>query len=180
MAGIKLRMPPGEFWQFLGQSLGANPTPMAYAEVYTALQTGAIDGQDNPLVADGSMKFYEVTSQFVLTNHVVGYDILAVSKKAWEPEARSSRRRSRRPPTRPSTRAPRSTTRRRGGDRVLQGGRQASLHARPERLPRPSRRRSISTNTAKSWPKGTLEQHQRGQVEALPPAEVPRPRPAFP
>ena len=48
MAGIKLRMPGGDAWQFLGQALGANPTPMAYAEVYTGLQTGAIDGQDNP------------------------------------------------------------------------------------------------------------------------------------
>ena len=47
MAGIKLRMPGGDAWQFLGQALGANPTPMAYAEVYTGLQTGAIDGQDN-------------------------------------------------------------------------------------------------------------------------------------
>ena len=41
MAGIKLRMPGGDAWQFLGQSLGANPTPMAYAEVYTGLQSGA-------------------------------------------------------------------------------------------------------------------------------------------
>src|SRR5215213_119056 len=83
LAGIKLRMPPGEFWQFLGESLGANPTPVAYAELYTALQSGAVDGQDNPLVAGRSMKFYEVTSQFILTSHVLGYDMLAVSKKAW-------------------------------------------------------------------------------------------------
>jgi TRAP-type transport system periplasmic protein len=83
LAGIKLRMPPGEFWQFLGESLGANPTPVAYAELYTSLQSGAVDGQDNPLVAGRSMKFYEVTSQFILTNHVLGYDMLAVSKKAW-------------------------------------------------------------------------------------------------
>ena len=83
LAGVKLRMPPGEFWQFLGESLGANPTPVAYAELYTALQSGAVDGQDNPLVAGRSMKFYEVTSQFILTNHVLGYDMLAVSKKAW-------------------------------------------------------------------------------------------------
>ena len=83
LAGVKLRMPPGEFWQFLGESLGANPTPVAYAELYTALQAGAVDGQDNPLVSGRSMKFYEVTSQFILTNHVLGYDILAVSKKAW-------------------------------------------------------------------------------------------------
>jgi TRAP-type C4-dicarboxylate transport system substrate-binding protein len=84
LAGIKLRMPPGEFWQFLGESIGANPTPVAFAELYTALQAGAVDGQDNPLVSGRTMKFYEVTSQFVLTNHVIGYDVLAVSKKAWE------------------------------------------------------------------------------------------------
>jgi TRAP-type C4-dicarboxylate transport system substrate-binding protein len=84
MAGIKLRMPPGEFWQFLGESIGASPTPVAFAEVYTALQTGAIDGQDNPLVTSRLMKFYEVTTQFVLTGHVVGYDVMAVSKKAWD------------------------------------------------------------------------------------------------
>jgi len=83
MAGIKLRMPAGEFWQFLGESLGANPTPVAYAELYTALQSGAVDGQDNPLVTARSMKFYEVTTQFVLTSHVIGYDVLSVSKKAW-------------------------------------------------------------------------------------------------
>jgi TRAP-type transport system periplasmic protein len=84
MAGVKLRMPPGEFWQFLGESIGANPTPVAFAELYTALQAGAVDGQDNPLVSGRTMKFYEVTSQFVLTSHVIGYDVLAVSKKAWE------------------------------------------------------------------------------------------------
>jgi TRAP-type transport system periplasmic protein len=84
MAGIKLRMPPGEFWQFLGESIGANPTPVAYAEVYTALQTGAIDGQDNPLVASRLMKFYEVTTQFVLTGHVIGYDVMSVTTKVWD------------------------------------------------------------------------------------------------
>src|SRR3954447_7601987 len=83
LAGVKLRMPPGEFWQFLGESIGANPTPVAFAELYTALQTGTVDGQDNPLLSGRVMKFYEVTSQFVLTSHVIGYDMLAVSKKAW-------------------------------------------------------------------------------------------------
>src|SRR5215217_2825680 len=62
MAGIKLRMPAGEFWQFLGESLGANPTPIAFAELYTALQSGTVGGQDNPLVSGRTMKFYEVTS----------------------------------------------------------------------------------------------------------------------
>ncbi|MGF1630647.1 MAG: TRAP transporter substrate-binding protein DctP [Kiloniellaceae bacterium] len=84
MAGFKLRMPGGDAWQFLGTALGANPTPMAYAEVYTGLQTGAIDGQDNPLPNDYNMKFYEVTSQIVLTSHLIGFDLFAVSKETWD------------------------------------------------------------------------------------------------
>ena len=83
MAGIKLRMPGGEAWQFLGKSLGANPVAMDYAEVYTGLQTGAIDGQDNPLPNVQNMKFYEVMSQIVLTSHLVGFDVLSVSSKTW-------------------------------------------------------------------------------------------------
>jgi TRAP-type C4-dicarboxylate transport system substrate-binding protein len=84
MAGIKLRMPGGDAWQFLGTSLGANPTPMAYAEVYTGLQTGAIDGQDNPLPNVENMKFYEVMDQIVLTSHLVGFDLLVISNAAWD------------------------------------------------------------------------------------------------
>ena len=84
MAGIKLRMPGGDAWQFLGTALGANPTPMAYAEVYTGLQTGAIDGQDNPLPNVENMKFCEVMDQIVLTSHLVGYDLLVISKTAWD------------------------------------------------------------------------------------------------
>src|SRR3546814_14042782 len=56
---------------------------MAYAEVYTGLQTGAIDGQDNPLPNVENMKFYEVMSQIVLTSHLVGFDLLTVSSKVW-------------------------------------------------------------------------------------------------
>ena len=48
LAGIKLRMPPSEAWQFLGKALGANPLPMAFTELYTALQSGAIDGPGQP------------------------------------------------------------------------------------------------------------------------------------
>ncbi len=83
LAGVKLRMPGGDAWQLLGRSLGANPTPMAYAEVYTGLQTGAIDGQDNPLPNVQNMKFYEVMSQIVLTSHLVGYDLLSINLKTW-------------------------------------------------------------------------------------------------
>ncbi len=84
LAGVKLRMPGGDAWQFLGQSLGANPVPMAYPEVYTGLQTGAIDGQDNPLPNVQNMKFYEVSGQIVLTSHLVGFDLLTVSSKVWK------------------------------------------------------------------------------------------------
>lgn len=83
LAGVKLRMPGGDAWQFLGQSLGANPTPMAYGEVYTGLQSGAVDGQDNPLPNVQNMKFYEVMSQIVLTSHLVGFDLLCVTNRAW-------------------------------------------------------------------------------------------------
>ncbi|MGR3496056.1 TRAP transporter substrate-binding protein DctP [Citreimonas sp.] len=81
--GITMRMPGGDAWQFLGEAIGANPTPLAYSEVYTALQTGAIDGQDNPLPNDYNMKFYEVTSQIVMTGHLVGFDVLAISAELW-------------------------------------------------------------------------------------------------
>ncbi|MBB4122619.1 sialic acid TRAP transporter substrate-binding protein SiaP [Martelella radicis] len=79
MAGIKLRMPGGDSWQFLGKAIGANPVPIPYPEVYTALQTGVIDGQDNPLPNDKAMKFYEVTDQIVLTGHNVGFGMLIMS-----------------------------------------------------------------------------------------------------
>ena len=86
------------------------PTPMAYAEVYTGLQTGAIDGQDNPLPNVQNMKFYEVMSQIVLTSHLVGFDLLTREpedlERAWR---RPSRSPSRPRPTRRSPGAPPST-----------------------------------------------------------------------
>ncbi len=84
LAGVNLRMPGTDAWQFLGKALGANPTPMAFTEIYTALQTGSVDGQDNPLPTVVDSKFYEVTSQIVLTGHLVDLNYLAFSKKAWD------------------------------------------------------------------------------------------------
>ena len=83
LAGIKLRMPAGDAWQLLGRSLGANPTPLAFAETYTALQTGAVDGQDNPLPNVQAVKFYEVMSQIVLTSHLIAFDVLCMNLKTW-------------------------------------------------------------------------------------------------
>ena len=56
---------------------------MAFAETYTGLQTGAVDGQDNPLPNVNAVKFYEVMSQIVLTSHLIGYDLLSMNLKAW-------------------------------------------------------------------------------------------------
>ncbi len=84
LAGVKLRMPPAPAWVFLGKALGANPTPVAFSELYMALQTGTVDGQDNPLPTDKDAKFYEVTKQIVLTNHLVDGVILMTNKQTWD------------------------------------------------------------------------------------------------
>ena len=84
LAGVNLRMPGTDAWHFLGKALGANPTPMAFTEVYTALQTGSVDGQDNPLPTVVDAKFYEVTKQIALTSHLVDLNYVAFSKSVWD------------------------------------------------------------------------------------------------
>lgn len=84
LAGVNLRMPGSDAWLFLGKALGANPTPIAFAEVYTALQTGSVDGQDNPLPTVVDSKFYEVTKQISLTSHLVDLNYIALSKAVWD------------------------------------------------------------------------------------------------
>mgnify|MGYP000918294336 CR=1 FL=1 len=84
MAGIKLRMPGSETWQFLGGALGANPTPLAFEEVYLAMQTGTIDGLENPLPDAMAAKFYEVSKQVVLTGHMVSNIFFTLAKGYWD------------------------------------------------------------------------------------------------
>ncbi|WP_333847978.1 TRAP transporter substrate-binding protein DctP [Phaeobacter italicus] len=84
LAGVNLRMPGTDAWQFLGKALGASPTPLAFTEVYTALSTGAVDGQDNPLPTVVDKKFYEVTKQIALTSHLVDLNYIALSKETWD------------------------------------------------------------------------------------------------
>ena len=83
LKGVKLRMPGSKEWLFLGNALGATATPLAFGEVYMGLKTGTIDGQDNPLPTVRAAKFYEVTQQIVLTNHLVDSLFIAVSNKTW-------------------------------------------------------------------------------------------------
>lgn len=79
-----LRMPTSEAWLAAGESLGAKTTPLAYSEVYGALQNGTIDAQDNPLPAVKSAKFYEVTKQICLTYHIIDAELLAINTKFWD------------------------------------------------------------------------------------------------
>ncbi len=83
LKGVKLRMPGTKEWLFMGESLGATATPLPLAEVYLALKTGTIDGQDNPLPSVKVWKFYEVTKQIVLTSHFVSGQFLGVSNTFW-------------------------------------------------------------------------------------------------
>jgi tripartite ATP-independent transporter DctP family solute receptor len=84
LSGVNLRMPGTDAWQFLGKALGANPTPMAFTEIYTALQSGSVDGQDNPLPTVVDAKFFEVTKQVALTSHLVDLNYVAFSKAVWD------------------------------------------------------------------------------------------------
>jgi len=83
LKGLKLRMPGSEAWQFLGNALGGNATPLAFEEIYLALQTGTIDGLENPLTDIISSKFYEVAKQIVLTNHQVSNTFFAMPVAFW-------------------------------------------------------------------------------------------------
>ena len=69
--GLNLRVPNAASWIMMGEALGASPTPLAYSEVYLALQTGTVDGQDNPLPSTYNAKFYEVAPCINMTNHLI-------------------------------------------------------------------------------------------------------------
>jgi TRAP-type transport system periplasmic protein len=84
LKGVKLRMPGSKEWLFLGEALGATATPLAFGEVYLALKTGTIDGQDNPLPTVRAAKFHEVTKQVVMTGHLVDGLFITVSSRVWK------------------------------------------------------------------------------------------------
>ncbi len=92
MKGVNLRMPNAPSWIDAGKSLGANVTPVAYAETYTALQTGTVDAQDNPLPGTFAMKFYEVAKQISLTKHIIDVKLLCVTNKVWNAMTKQQQR----------------------------------------------------------------------------------------
>lgn len=92
LEGIKLRTPKGAWRVKMFKAYGANPTPMAFSEVFTALQTGVIDGQENPLAQIWSAKFPEVQKYLSMTGHVYtpGYILTAQSQyEGWSDEVKS-------------------------------------------------------------------------------------------
>ena len=84
LQGVKLRTPKGSWRVKMFKSYGANPTPMSFSEVFTALQTGVIDGQENPFAQIYSAKFQEVQKYLSLTGHVYTPAYVAVGKTKWD------------------------------------------------------------------------------------------------
>jgi tripartite ATP-independent transporter DctP family solute receptor len=84
LQGIKLRTPKGAWRVKMFQSYGANPTPMAFSDVFTALQTGVIDGQENPYAQIASAKFQEVQKYLSITGHVYTPGYILVGKSKFE------------------------------------------------------------------------------------------------
>ena len=84
LKGIKLRTPKGTWRVKMFKAYGANPTPMSFSEVFTALQTGVIDGQENPFAQIYSAKFQEVQKYLSLSGHVYTAAYVTVGKNAWE------------------------------------------------------------------------------------------------
>ncbi len=84
LKGVKMRMPNSEAFIFLGIALGANPTPVSFNELYMALQTKTVDGQDNPLPTNKNAKFYEVTQSITITNHMVNSVWPCINEARWQ------------------------------------------------------------------------------------------------
>jgi tripartite ATP-independent transporter DctP family solute receptor len=83
MKGLKIRVPDAPLYTMFPRAVGANPTPIAFAEVYLALQNGTVDAQENPLPTIDAKKFYEVQKQIVLTGHITDALLTIVSGTLW-------------------------------------------------------------------------------------------------
>jgi TRAP-type transport system periplasmic protein len=84
LKGLKVRVTPDKIRLDTFKALGALPVPMAFAELYSALQQGAVDGQENPLAIIFSSNFFEVQKHLSLTNHVWSSATLVMAKGVWE------------------------------------------------------------------------------------------------
>jgi len=83
MKGMRLRVPAAPLFLMFTKSVGADATPIAFSDVYTALQQGLVDGQENPLPTIMAKKFYEVQSHVVLTGHITESMVTVVGSHVW-------------------------------------------------------------------------------------------------
>jgi tripartite ATP-independent transporter DctP family solute receptor len=84
IAGLKIRVVQSPLFIDLFNTLGANAVPMPYPELYSAMETGTVDGQENPYSNILSAKFYEVQKHLTITRHVYNPQIVLVSGKLWD------------------------------------------------------------------------------------------------
>lgn len=84
MQGLKIRVPDAPLYMMFPKAVGANPTPIAFAEVYLALQQGVVDAQENPLPTIEAKKFFEVQDYIVLTGHITDALLTIIGGPAWE------------------------------------------------------------------------------------------------
>jgi len=83
MKGLKMRVPDVPAYMALPRACGANPTPIAFAEVYLALQNGTVDAQENPLPTIEAKKFFEVQKNIILTGHILDSLVTQVGPHVW-------------------------------------------------------------------------------------------------
>jgi TRAP-type C4-dicarboxylate transport system substrate-binding protein len=83
MKGLKIRVPDVPAYRATPEACGANPTPIAFAEVYLALQNGTVEAQENPLTTIEAKKFYEVQKHIMLTGHIVDGLTTQVAPHVW-------------------------------------------------------------------------------------------------
>ncbi len=83
MKGLKIRVPDVPAYRATPEACGANPTPIAFAEVYLALQNGTVDAQENPLTTIEAKKFYEVQKHIMMTGHIVDGLTTQVAPHVW-------------------------------------------------------------------------------------------------
>ena len=83
MKGLKMRVPDVPAYMALPRACGANPTPIAFAEVYLALQNGTVDAQENPLPTIEAKKFYEVQKNIIMTGHILDSLVTQVGPHVW-------------------------------------------------------------------------------------------------
>jgi tripartite ATP-independent transporter DctP family solute receptor len=92
MKGLKIRVPDAPLYTMFPRAVGANPTPIAFAEVYLALQNGTVDAQENPLPTIDAKKFYEVQKYVVLTGHITDALLTIISANTWNKLSEADRK----------------------------------------------------------------------------------------